>query len=130
MCPTPASTWQRSTLQVKPRRARHNLIWGLTILAEIPSSVSNARLLDTLSGGTIRLSTRPGSACHFAERFRHGDFEVGLRIDWSAIDVNGDPTLDADFFRPGETTPPKRPRFKERSPLDESAVHTHQGPPA
>jgi hypothetical protein len=38
--------------------------------------------------------------------------EIGLRIDWGKPDGNGDPTLDADFFNPGETKPLQQPLFK------------------
>lgn len=49
--------------------------------------------------GEIRtLTTRESSASHFFPRFIVGDDEIQLRLDWSDIDSNGHPTLDADFI--------------------------------
>ncbi len=44
------------------------------------------------------LSTKPKSNCHFFEEFTAGNDTVRLRLDWSDMDINGHPTLDADFF--------------------------------
>jgi hypothetical protein len=46
----------------------------------------------------VALATHPGSANHFFDRFVD---EVQLRLDWSSLDANGQPTLDADFIDPG-----------------------------
>ena len=44
------------------------------------------------------LEMKGDSACHFFQRFRVGDDEVQLRLDWSEIDKNSHPVLDADFY--------------------------------
>src|SRR5690242_18019764 len=49
--------------------------------------------------GKVRtLDTRQGSASHFFPRFPVGNDEIQLRLDWSDLDANGQPTLDADFI--------------------------------
>ena len=52
------------------------------------------------TGETVELTTRPGSGHHFFERLAVGDDEVQLRLDWSDLDSNGQPMLDADFINP------------------------------
>jgi hypothetical protein len=52
------------------------------------------------SGETAELTTKPDSACLFFDRFEAGDDLVQLRLDWTDIDENGHPTLDADFLDP------------------------------
>ena len=49
------------------------------------------------SGKVQQLTTRPGSSNHFFDRFEVGADEVQLRLDWSDMDVNGQPSLDANF---------------------------------
>ena len=79
----------------------------------IPETIIAARLINAASGKELALKTRSGSCCHFVERFSHGKYEIGLRIDWSDMDRSGDPTLDADFFTPGDTKPLREPQFKQ-----------------
>lgn len=50
------------------------------------------------TGEALTLTTREGSLNHFFPRFMVGDEEIQLRLDWSAIDSDGQPTLDADFI--------------------------------
>lgn len=76
-------------------------------MANIPPSVVSAELEDLLTGSRWPLTVRSGSGCHFTERFSHGSWEIALRVDWSDLDANGDPCLDADFFRPGSSRPDK-----------------------
>jgi len=52
------------------------------------------------------LYTKPNSNCHFFDEFQAGTDIVKLRLDWDDLDVNGFPTLDADFF--SESTGKKR----------------------
>ncbi|MCE8025498.1 MULTISPECIES: hypothetical protein [Halomonadaceae] len=52
--------------------------------------------LDT--GEELKLETKSDSACHFFQKFTVGDDEVQLRVDWSDINDDGHPVLDADFF--------------------------------
>jgi hypothetical protein len=56
---------------------------------------ANVVFLDT--GDSIRLETKPDSVCHFFEPFQVGNDAITLRLDWSDLDENGNPTLDADF---------------------------------
>jgi len=44
------------------------------------------------------LAVKSNSSCHFFDRFCVGKDEVQLRLDWSDIDENGYPVLDADFY--------------------------------
>jgi hypothetical protein len=50
------------------------------------------------TGEVCTLTTRELSACHFFPRFMVGDDEIQLRLHWSDLDSNGQPTLDADFI--------------------------------
>lgn len=49
------------------------------------------------TGKTYVLGVINNSVCHFFEKFKVGNDEVQLRLDWSDIDQNGYPMLDADF---------------------------------
>jgi hypothetical protein len=71
----------------------------------MPPSIDEARVVHTGSGAEETLSVRADSHCHFFQRFASDKYEVGLRLDWSDLDTNGNPRLDADFFIPGETKP-------------------------
>jgi len=44
------------------------------------------------------LCTKPNSNCHFFERFEVKNDTIQLRLDWNDLDINGVPTLDADFY--------------------------------
>jgi hypothetical protein len=72
-------------------------------MAQIPSGVVSAKLIDLASGEVKRLETKVKSGCHFMDRFSHGGYEIGLRVDWTKPDENDNPMLDADFFAPGGT---------------------------
>jgi hypothetical protein len=65
---------------------------------ELEYSISSATVTFSDTGETYALKTRPGSSCHFFERFTVGDDDIQLRLDWSDLDHNGRPTLDADFI--------------------------------
>src|SRR5206468_8512277 len=77
----------------------------------IPKNIVAARLVSVASNKELALTTRSESCCHFVERFLHGKYEIGLRIDWSDMDQSRDPTLDADFFTPGNTKALREPQF-------------------
>ncbi len=49
------------------------------------------------TGETCVLETKPGSACHFFKLFTIGEDDIQLRLDWSDLDKNEQPKLDADF---------------------------------
>jgi hypothetical protein len=71
--------------------------------------ISPGQLQDKISGVTVTfedtqevlpLDTRMGSANHFFPTFICGVDEIQLRLDWTDIDNNGQPRLDADFIDP------------------------------
>ncbi len=73
--------------------------------------------------GEVRaLTTRARSASHSFPRFMVGDEEIQLRLDWSDLDSNGQPTLDADFID-RETGTHRALRGKKRD-----AHHTESSP--
>ncbi len=78
----------------------------------ISKNIVAARLVNVASNKELSLTTKAESCCHFVDRFLHGKYEVGLRIDWSDMDRSGDPTLDADFFTPGSRNALREPQFK------------------
>jgi hypothetical protein len=49
-------------------------------------------------GKTEILETKKNSACHFFSRFKVGNDDVQLRLDWTDINDYGYPVLDADFY--------------------------------
>lgn len=65
---------------------------------ELDENIYSATVTFIETGETCVLKTRVGSACHFFERFTIGNDDIQLRLDWSALDHNGHPTLDADFI--------------------------------
>lgn len=52
------------------------------------------------TGEQQTLAIRGLSANHFFPRFMVGTDEIQLRLDWTDLDSNGQPTLDADFINP------------------------------
>jgi hypothetical protein len=52
------------------------------------------------TGETQTLATRDQSVCHFFSPFMVGKDQIQLRLDWSDLDSDGRPTLDADFLNP------------------------------
>ena len=60
-----------------------------------------AHATDMACGTSQELTPRRGSICQFFERFPAGDCDVALRLDWNDLDSEGNPTLDADFYRRG-----------------------------
>lgn len=65
---------------------------------ELENNISSATVTFSDTNETCILKTRPSSACHFFERFSVGETEIQLRLDWSDLDNDGYPTLDADFI--------------------------------
>lgn len=74
------------------------------------------------TGDIHALTIRTGSACHFFPRFKVGNDDIQLRLDWAEPDSNGQPTLDADFID-CETGKHRRLRGKRRD-----AHHTESSP--
>jgi hypothetical protein len=69
-------------------------------VGQLASSIAQVRVTDLDTGEVRELATRPRSACHFFEPFETGSYVVQLRLDWTDIDSNGHPRLDADFLDP------------------------------
>ena len=65
---------------------------------ELECHIKSATVEFLDSGETITLSTKQNSVCHFFDEFQVDDDTVILRLDWSDLDENGNPTLDADFY--------------------------------
>lgn len=64
---------------------------------QLPESIESVAVTFSDTGEILTLATRERSASHFFPRFVVGDDEIQLRLDWSDLDSNGWPTLDADF---------------------------------
>jgi hypothetical protein len=60
-----------------------------------------AHATDMASGTSQELTPRRGSNCQFFERFPARAYDVALGLDWNDLDSEGNPTLDADFYRRG-----------------------------
>lgn len=65
------------------------------------------QLYESIEAATVRfsdtgeihaLTTRERSANHFFPRFKVGNDEIQLRLDWCDLDSNRHPRLDADFI--------------------------------
>lgn len=65
---------------------------------QLEQNISSVKVTFEDTGEVLAPATRPGSASHFFERFVVGENEIQLRLDWSDLDANGQPTLDADFI--------------------------------
>jgi len=90
-------------------------------MSYMPDGVLSATLKDLKTGQIYTLITRPSKYCHFSDKILCGVYEIGMRIDWKAIDVNDYPTLDIDFFKPGQTKPIQEMR-------NQKMHHTHRTP--
>jgi hypothetical protein len=64
------------------------------------TAIAHVVVTDVDTGRTSELTTRSDSRCHFFERFLAGHDSVQLRLDWTDLDPNGQPRLDADFLNP------------------------------
>lgn len=71
--------------------------------------IKRGQLGDSIDSAVVRfhdtgehqaLAIRGLSANHFFPRFMVGTDEIQLRLDWTDLDSNGQPTLDADFLDP------------------------------
>jgi len=65
---------------------------------QMDENISSASVTFADTGEVRVLTTRTKSACHFFDRFTVGENEIQLRLDWSDLDCNGQPMLDADFI--------------------------------
>lgn len=90
--------------------------------------IEKGKLHDEIESATVvfldtreekHLEVKPNSTCHFLSRFNVGDDEIQLRIDWSDIDKNGHPVLDADFYDK------KNMRKRELTGVRKSSHHTN-----
>ena len=60
--------------------------------------IESAKVIFLGSSEEQVLCTKPNSNCHFFEKFQAGNNTIQLRLDWNDLDINGFPTLDADFY--------------------------------
>ena len=67
-------------------------------MSHVHENIESAAVTFSDTGETLALTTREGSSNHFFPTFVLGDEEIQLRLDWSDLDTNGQPTLDADFI--------------------------------
>jgi hypothetical protein len=65
---------------------------------QLDENISSANVTFEDTGEVRALATRSGSASHFFDRFTVGEDVIQLRLDWSDLDCNGQPMLDADFI--------------------------------
>jgi hypothetical protein len=65
---------------------------------QLHENIESAVVTFSDTGEVRTLTTRERSASQFFPRFMVGDDEIQLRLDWSDLDSNGQPTLDADFI--------------------------------
>ena len=65
---------------------------------QLDEKISSANVTFEDTGEVRALTTRTKSASHFFERFNVGEYVIQLRLDWSDLDRNGQPSLDADFI--------------------------------
>jgi hypothetical protein len=66
---------------------------------ELENNIESAYVQYLDTGEKELLSTKSGSRCHFFDPIFLDDDKVILRLDWGDIDTNGNPTLDADFYK-------------------------------
>ena len=64
---------------------------------QLEHNIESATVVFLDTGESKMLETKPNSACHFFEPFQIENDTVTLRLDWSDLDGNGNPTLDAGF---------------------------------
>lgn len=89
---------------------------------KLHENIESAVVTFSDTGEVRTLATRERSASHFFPRFMVDDDEIQLRLDWSDLDSNGQPTLDADFID-RETGTHRTLRGKRRD-----AHHTESSP--
>lgn len=65
---------------------------------KLDENISSANVTFEDTGEVRALATRTKSANHFFDRFTAGEDEIQLRLDWSDLDCNEQPMLDADFI--------------------------------
>ena len=81
--------------------------------ARVATEIVRAVVTDLDTGQVSQLTAKPGSVCHFLERFEIGGYLVQLRLDWGDLDGHGHPRLDADFLNPATR---EHDRSMERHP--------------
>lgn len=79
---------------------------------DLKNIIDSACVIRLDSGETQELSTKVESYCHFFEPVAIEGWEIIFRLDWSALDNGGNPTLDADFY--DIETKKKLPNIGER----------------
>jgi hypothetical protein len=65
---------------------------------QLDENIDSAIVTFSDTGEVCTLTTHRDSANHFFPHFIVGDYEIRLRLDWTCIDSNGQPMLDANFI--------------------------------
>jgi hypothetical protein len=89
---------------------------------QLHENIESAIVTFSDTGEALNLTTRERSASHFFPPFMAGDDKIQLRLDWSDLDRNRQPKLDADFIDP-KTGKHRALRGKRRD-----AHHTESSP--
>jgi len=79
-------------------RGRVRVCVSALTLSDLESGAVRAFATDLSSDVTQELSMQPDRVQHFFEPFALGTMQIELRIDWTDIDANGNPTLDANLY--------------------------------
>ncbi len=90
---------------------------------ELEGHIEWAKVEFMKTGKIVELKTKGDSVCHFFEPFDINNDSITLRLDWSDLDAQGNPTLDADFH--DKNTGKKRTLKGERK----EAHHTSTAKP-
>ncbi len=94
---------------------------------DLQSGRVRAFATDLLSGTKQDLTTRNRSVCHFFEAFECGGYRVQLRLDWTDLDSQGNPTLDADFYslKTGEMDKSMKAHVAHHTPSQSGGERTY-----
>lgn len=85
---------------VRLKLRNEETVVALLTREELQSGRVHAVATDLSTGASQELTIREGSRNHFFEPFECGGYQIQLRIDWTDLDDQGSPTLDADFYDP------------------------------
>jgi hypothetical protein len=66
-----------------------------------PENIVAATSKNLKTGDEYPFHQIPNSRCFFSPTFHVEDYDIVLRLDWHPPNASGDPTLDADFKKPG-----------------------------
>jgi hypothetical protein len=79
--------------------------------------ITEVEIINKKTGENKLLFERPGSYCHFMDKFSFGKFLIQLRLDWADLDGQyQEPILDADIYILNEAKGKKR-KYKSKKDL-------------